>query len=141
MAYAVGIVLALLTALFARLTRFDRDRAFYPTVLIVIASYYILFAVIGGSAHALLLESIQLTVFAIISVVGFRSNLWWVVVGLAGHGVFDVAHGHLVSNPGVPLWWPNFCLTFDAFLAAILAWLLYRGVVLAHGSPPSHMRS
>ena len=138
MAYAVGIVLALLTALFARLTRLDRDRALYPTLLIVIASYYILFAVIGGSAHALLLESIQLTVFAIISVVGFRLNLWWVVVGLAGHGVFDGAHAHLVSNPGVPLWWPNFCLTFDAFLAAILAWLLYRGFVLAQSGPPSH---
>lgn len=40
MAYAVGTVLALLTALFGRLSRFDRDRAFYPTVLIVIASYY-----------------------------------------------------------------------------------------------------
>jgi hypothetical protein len=56
---------------------------------------------------------------------------------LAGHGVFDVAHSHLVSNPGVPLWWPSFCLAFDAFLAAILAWLLYRGVVIAHGGPPS----
>lgn len=131
MAYAVGIVLALLTGLFARLTRFDRDRALYPTLLIVIASYYVLFAVIGGSGHALRLESIQLTVFAIIAVVGFRSNLWWVVVGLAGHAVLDVAHGHLMSNPGVPLWWPNFCLAFDAFLAALLAGLLYRGALLA----------
>jgi hypothetical protein len=135
MAYAVGIVLALLTALFARLTRFDRDRALYPTLLIVIASYYILFAAIGGSAHALVLESLPLVAFAIIAVVGFRSSLWWVVVALAGHGVFDVVHGHLVSNPGVPLWWPSFCLAFDAFLAAILAWLLYRGAVLARGGP------
>jgi hypothetical protein len=135
MAYAVGIVLALLTALFARLTRFDRDRAVYPTLLIVIASYYILFAAIGGSAHALVLESLPLVAFAIIAVVGFRSSLWWVVVALAGHGVFDVVHGHLVSNPGVPLWWPSFCLAFDAFLAAILAWLLYRGAVLARGGP------
>src|SRR5687767_3472354 len=104
MGYAVGIVVALLTAVFARLTRFDRDRAFYPTLLIVIALYFILFAAMGGSTRALLLESIQLTVFAIIAVVGFRSNLWWVVVGLAGHGVYDFVHDHLVSNPGVPLW-------------------------------------
>jgi hypothetical protein len=103
----------------------------------VIASYYILFAAMGGAAHVLVLESIQLTVFAIIAVVGFRSNLWWVVVGLAGHGVFDFVHGHLVSNPGVPLWWPNFCLAFDAFLAAFLAWLLSRGAVPARddGTP------
>lgn len=129
MALAVGTIVALLTALFARLTRFDRDRAFYPTVLVVIALYYILFAAMGGSAHALLFESIQLVVFSAIAVVGFRSNLWWVVGGLAGHAVFDFVHGHLGPNPGVPLWWPGFCLAADAVLAAILAWLLYRNVI------------
>jgi hypothetical protein len=138
MAYTVGIVVALLTALFARVTRFDRDRAFYPTVLVVIALYYILFAVMGGSSQALRLESIQLAIFAVIAVVGFRSNLWWVVLGLAGHGAFDFAHGYVVANPGVPLWWPGFCLAADAFLAAILAWLLYRRLVPAHSGPPSH---
>lgn len=34
----------------------DRDRAFYPTVIVVIASYA-LFAVMGGSTHALLVEA------------------------------------------------------------------------------------
>lgn len=37
MPYVVGIVLSLGVALFARRVGFDRDRAFYPTVLIVIA--------------------------------------------------------------------------------------------------------
>jgi hypothetical protein len=41
MPYVVGIVLSLTVALFARRVGFDRDRAFYPTVLIVIASYYV----------------------------------------------------------------------------------------------------
>lgn len=131
MEYAIGTVAALLTALFARLTRFDRDRAFYPTVLVVIALYYILFAAMGGSARALRLESIQLAIFAGIAVVGFRSSLWWVVVGLAGHGVFDLAHGYLVANPGVPAWWPSFCSAADVFLAASLGWLLHRRAFLA----------
>jgi hypothetical protein len=135
MAYSVGIVVALFTALFARLTRFDRDRAFYPTVLVVIALYYILFAVMGGSPHALRLESIQLAVFAIVAVVGFRSNLWWAVGGLAGHGIFDVVHGTLVANPGVPAWWPGFCLAADGVLAVILAWLLSREIVPARAAP------
>ena len=39
MAYVVGIVLSLSVAVFARRVGFDRDRAFYPTVLIVIASH------------------------------------------------------------------------------------------------------
>ena len=40
--YVVGIVLSIGVALFARRVGFDRDRAFYPTVLIVTASYYVL---------------------------------------------------------------------------------------------------
>ena len=55
MEYVVGIVLTLLVSVFARLVGFDRDRAFYPTVLVVIASYYVLFAVIGSSVHAILI--------------------------------------------------------------------------------------
>ena len=56
MGYIVGIVLAFLVSFLARLARFDRDRAFYPTVLAVVASYYVLFAVIGGSHHALTVD-------------------------------------------------------------------------------------
>ena len=36
--YVVGIVLSIAVALFARRVGFDRDRAFYPTVVIVVAS-------------------------------------------------------------------------------------------------------
>jgi hypothetical protein len=53
MPYAIGIALAILTALLVTTAGFDRDRAVYPTLLIVIASYYVLFAVMGGSVRAL----------------------------------------------------------------------------------------
>jgi hypothetical protein len=42
--YVIGVVLALIAGLFAMWVRLDRDRAFYPTVMIVIALYYVLFA-------------------------------------------------------------------------------------------------
>ena len=85
-------------------------------------------------SHLELAESIALTIFAIIAVIGFRYTLWWVAAALAAHGLFDAVHVRLVSNPGVPPWWPSFCRAFDAFLAAMLSWLLYRGVVLPHRS-------
>ena len=50
MPYAIGVVLSLGVAVLARGIGFDRDRAFYPTVLIVIASYYVLFAALTGLA-------------------------------------------------------------------------------------------
>ena len=61
--YVVGIALSIGVALFARLVRLDRDRAFYATVTIVVASYYGLFAVMGESPRALALESIVMAGF------------------------------------------------------------------------------
>jgi hypothetical protein len=40
----------------ATATGLDRDRAWYPAVTLVIASYYALFAVMGASTQALVLE-------------------------------------------------------------------------------------
>src|SRR5205823_12350483 len=112
---------------------FDRDRAFYPTVLVVIASYYVLFAVMGGSSHALMVESIIMSVFLVIAFVGFKFNLWLIVVALAGHGLFDFIHPHMVANPGVPAWWPAFCLAYDLVAAGCLAWLLKRSALRCCG--------
>lgn len=123
MAYVAGIVIALLVSGLAWWVGFDRDRAFYPTVLMVIASYYVLFAVMGGSAHALLVESLIFLVFLCAAAVGFRVNLWIVAAALAAHGVLDFFHGHIVTNPGVPAWWPEFCLAYDLPAAGCLAWL------------------
>jgi hypothetical protein len=123
----VGALLALGVGLFGSGTGLDRDRAFYPVVTIVTASYYALFAVMGASTHALLLESLVGAVFLVAAVSGFKSSLWLVVAALAAHGIFDLGHGSVISNPGVPSWFPQFCLAFDVVLAAYLAWLLRRG--------------
>jgi hypothetical protein len=126
MPYVIGIVLSVGVAVFARSVGFDRDRAFYPTVMIVIASYYVLFAAMSGSVQTVLLESIVMTGFAIAAVVGFKSSAWIVVGALAGHGVFDALHGKVIENSGVPVWWPAWCLAYDLGAAASLAWLIKR---------------
>jgi len=123
-ALAIGACLALVVGAFATAVRLDRDRAFYPTVMIVIASLYALFAVMGASTHALVLESLAGAGFVLAAVSGFRSSLWVVVAALAAHGIFDLVHGAAISNPGVPGWWPEFCLAYDVTAAAYLAWLL-----------------
>jgi hypothetical protein len=121
MGYGIGILLALAVSGFARWTGFDRDRAFYPTVVVVTASYYVLFAVMGGSTQTLVVESLAMTVFVLVAVLGFKFNAWLVVAALVGHGLFDVLHDFVVTNPGVPERWPAFCLTFDIGVAGFLA--------------------
>lgn len=126
MNYAVGFVLALLVAAFGRVAGFDRDRAFYATVLVVVASYYVLFAAVGGTPSAVALESIAMAAFVILAVVGFRGRTGLVAAGLVAHGLFDAVHGRLIANAGVPASWPGFCLAFDVTAGALLAWLAAR---------------
>jgi hypothetical protein len=123
-AYVIGVVLALGVALFAARVGLDRDRTFYSTVTIVIASFYVLFAVMGGSKHALVPELIVMAGFVTLAVLGFRRSNWILVGALAGHGVFDALRGNLFANTGVPAWWPAFCGAFDVVIAACLAWII-----------------
>ena len=131
MALGIGVCLALAVGLFATGLRLDRDRAFYPTVMIVIAFLYSLFAVMGASTQTLVVESLVGVVFLALAVWGFRSSLWIAVVALAAHGLFDFVHGMAISNPGVPTWWPPFCAAYDIMAAGFLAWLLRSGRVRA----------
>jgi len=124
--YVVGIVLSIAVALFARRVGLDRDRAFYPTVLIVIASYYVLFAAMIGSMGTVVLESAVMAVFVIAAVAGFKRSAWITVAALAAHGLQDAVHGHIVANAGVPAWWPAWCLAYDVGAAGALAWILTR---------------
>lgn len=133
MPFVIGIALSAGVALFAKKVGLDRDRAFYPTVVIVVALYYVLFAAMSGSVRTVLIETVVMSVFATVAVVGFKSSAWIVVAALAGHGVFDVFHGHLVENSGVPVWWPAFCSSYDIGAAVWLAWLVRRGRTICDG--------
>jgi hypothetical protein len=124
MEYLVGFLVASGVSVLASLVGFDKERGFYAVVLIVIASYYVLFAAVGASFSTLAQELLPLTLFVLIAVVGFKWSQWLLVVGLAAHGVFDLVHPHLIENPGVPVWWPGFCLAYDLTAALYLAWLL-----------------
>lgn len=126
MAFGIGVLLSLAVAGFGRLVGFDRDRAFYATVLMVVASYYVLFAVMGGGGPVLVAELIGMSVFVAAAVLGFKASPWLVAAGLVGHGVFDSFHGRVITNTGMPAWWPGFCGSYDIGAGLILAWLLWQ---------------
>lgn len=131
MALTIGIVLALAVGIFATVVGFDRERTFYPVAMIVIAAYYVLFGLMGATAQTVVVESLVAVVFVAAAVAGFRGSLWIVAMALAGHGILDFFHASVISNPGVPSWWPPFCLAYDVVAAVYLAWLLKSGRVRA----------
>ncbi len=124
MEYFIGIALGLGIGLLTSVVGMDRDRALYPAILIVIASYYVLFAIMGGGA-ALAWELGIAAAFLLAAIIGFRTNLWIVAVAVVGHGVQDLFHDRLIANTGVPSWWPMFCASIDVVIGAYLAWRLY----------------
>lgn len=131
MEYLIGAALGVVVGVFARLSGFDRDRAFYPTAMIVIASYYSLFAVVGASRDSTLGIEIAIgLVFSVFAVLGFKRSMWLVAAAIAGHGVFDFfVHHALVTNRGMPVWWPGFCGTIDIVLGGWLAICLWKAPV------------
>jgi hypothetical protein len=120
MEYLVGVFLALGVGLLTTVAGFDRDRALYPAILIVVASYYDLFAVMGDST-VLVQELSMSAAFLVVAIVGFRTTLWLVVAALVGHGVLDLFHGRLIVNAGVPAWWGMFCFSYDLAAGLYLA--------------------
>ncbi|MCW5969259.1 MAG: hypothetical protein KIT57_12165 [Blastocatellales bacterium] len=42
------------------------------------------------------------------------------------HGLYDLAHSRLITNSGVPGWYPVFCFSVDVVVGAYLLWLARR---------------
>jgi len=116
MPLVVGVLLAIAIAALAKFTRFDEERSFYSTVLVIIASYYVLFAVLGGSSHALVWELVIAVVFSTVAIIGALFLPMLVGTGIIAHGLFDLVHDIIIENSGVPTWWPTFCGSLDVLL-------------------------
>ena len=134
MEYLVGLLLSVTVVAFAAIIGFDRERSFYSTVLIVVATYYVLFAVMGASERTLIIEIVVASGFFLFAVLGFKGNLWLVAAALVGHGLFDFFRPRLIENPGVPHWWPGFCLAFDVIFGGWLALRLLQRTNFPHHS-------
>ena len=118
----VGVLLAVGIAALAKFTRFDEDRSFYSTVLVIIASYYVLFAVIDGSSHALAWELLIAVAFSAVAILGALILPVLVSIGIIAHGLFDLVYDRIIENAGVPSWWPTFCGSIDVVLGL---WVLF----------------
>jgi len=102
MEYLIGVGVAAAVYVFAMVSGFDRERVFYPTVLVVVGHYYILFAAMGSSTPVLALESLAATAFVALAVIGFKKSLWLTAAALAGHGIFDFFHHRLIPESRRP---------------------------------------
>ena len=124
---AFGVVLGITITFAARITEFDTDSSYHATLLVVIATYYVLFAYMSG--EAIIEEILFASGFSAIALLGTYRWLPLIGIGLILQGIFDLVHPHLLSNPGVPAWWPFFCVGVDVVLGISVILLSYTGRV------------
>ena len=98
MEYIVGLMLSFAVCGLATVIGMDRDRAFYPIVLMVIASYYVLFAVIDGSRSALGMEIVVAGGFLVVAVIAFLKHLWLSAAAIIGHGLVSSTLAKVLSS-------------------------------------------
>ncbi len=124
----MGAAVGVLTIVSARSIR--GERWLYSLGLLTLPSLYAFFALRASEQAVSVKEMIYGVpyvaaglVFAFVSV--RRSAI---VVGVLWllHGLYDLAHGQLITNTGVPGGYPIFCFVVDAVIGSYVLWLSRR---------------
>ena len=79
-------------------------------------------------SHYRLVESIVASVFVVLAALTISASVWWVVVGLLGHGLKDLwQHRNLFVS--TTRWWPPFCAVVDFVAGSLIAVAIIIGIV------------
>lgn len=129
-ALAFGLLVAVVLMLRFRRRGQEYSRWSYPLLLASFPAWYWAFALLAADPGALAVEVLAGLAFIGIAQVAasWRSfaTLLLLAFGYVAHAVYDVVHDRLVSNAGVPAWWPEFCGAVDLVLGVYIVMLAIR---------------
>lgn len=95
----------------------------------------------GASGDVLALEVAAIAVFGALAVIGFNGSPWFLVIGIAGHGLLWDGSHH-AAELVVPTWYAVFCLVVDVMLAAYVSTQIRAySTSRSEGAPPPRPRS
>ena len=124
----IGVAVGVLVIVSARTVR--GERWVYSLGLLTLPSLYAFFALQAGDQAVSIQEIIYGlpyliagVVFALVSVrqSAIIVGAFWIL-----HGAYDLTHDQLITNAGVPVWYPVFCFAVDVVIGAYLLWLSQR---------------
>lgn len=124
----IGVAVGVLTIVSARIIR--GQRWLYAIGLLTLPSLYASFALRAGELAVGIKEMLYGIPFVaaglVFAFVSIRQSA--VVVGAFWilHGVYDLMHSRLITNPGVPGWYPVWCFSVDVVIGSYLLWLSRR---------------
>jgi len=124
----IGAAVGVLTIASARIIR--GERWLYSLGLLTLPSIYAFFALEAGEQAVGFKEMVYgvpfLVAGLVFAVVSVRHSAIVVGVFWLLHGLYDLAHSQLITNIGVPSWYPIFCFVVDAVIGLYLLWLSRR---------------
>jgi hypothetical protein len=124
----IGAAVGVLTIVSARFIR--GERWLYALGLLILPGIYVFFALQAGERAVGVKEMIYGVPYVVVGLVfafvSVRQSA--VVVGVFWllHGLYDLVHSRLITNTGVPGWYPIFCFVVDAVVGSYLLWLSRR---------------
>jgi hypothetical protein len=122
-----GAILSLIAFLLSRFVSDARGRTVLTIGLFAAAGAYFGFAIVGPGARLwILIELMQVSVFSLLGLYGWRGSPNWLALGWGLHPLWDVGVHYV--GPGhsfAPLGYVFACLTFDLVVAAYIA-IAYR---------------
>jgi hypothetical protein len=124
----IGVAVGVVTIVFARVIR--GQHWLYSIGLLTLPTLYAAFALWAGEQAVAVKEMIYGIPFVVaglvFAIVSVRHSA--VVVGALWilHGLYDLTHSQLITNAGVPGWYPVWCFSVDVVIGAYLLWLSRR---------------
>ena len=106
---------------FGRSQRLISERLYLSVVLFVIALLYVAFGLHDGDPKHLREELIGLAIYGSLAAIGYRRSIWWLVIGIGGHALWDWAHKPDMLEGYTPSWYREYCILVDLLLAGYVA--------------------
>jgi len=129
----LGVLVSVTTIILVRFVGMTRERSLFPSALIAIASFYVVFAIQAEQTNTIIINVFVTAAFILLSILGFVRSLWLVVFGLIAHGIFDAAYAVSGMSPA-PDWWGVFCIAIDVIWGLALAVLIMQKEVRSNSS-------
>lgn len=115
------MVTALSIVWFGRKQTAISERLYLSIVLVVIALIYVGFGLYDGKAKHLREEMVGLAIYGSFARLGQTGSIWWLIIGIGAHALWDWAHRPDLLEGYVPGWYREFCMIVDLLVAGYIA--------------------
>lgn len=124
----IGAAVGVLTIVVARVIR--GERWLYALGLLTLPGLYASFALLAGEPAVGVKEMIYGIPYVIAGLAFAFVSVRRSAIVVGGfwllHGLYDLVHGQLITNTGVPAWYPVWCFAVDVVIGSYLLWLSRR---------------